>query len=165
MYQIELTPGTAYTIAVSAINKHGRGIRRYVNDNNPVTPPVVVPGLPTSVGLSVSYGNDDSLLVNYSPPFDGGARSAISRGARSCDYNHYRDPTTTFQSPIAEIFDCQYCQHAVWTVTTAITNKSSSISDGYFYLTLRRGGSILTTDAIPYDAPARAADEVPGVTY
>jgi hypothetical protein len=83
-----VTPGTAYRVAVSALNAHGQGLRQPCNGATDVVPPVVVPGLPTEVRVSVHPGVADSLLVHYAPPVsDGGA--AVT---------HYRvelDPATT----------------------------------------------------------------------
>lgn len=153
----ELTPGTKYSTTVSALNKHGQGERRYVNDAEIVAPAVVTPGMPTDVTVSVDSGSRDTLVVSYSPPVsDGGA--VIS---------HYRveldpattDPTTTFQSPISEIFHCaSQPTYEVWTVSTA--NSNATFNDGHFALQLTRGGSDLLTDAIPFDAPALASEEV-----
>jgi hypothetical protein len=157
-----LTPGTKYTTTVSALNKHGQGERRYMSDTDSIAPAVVVPGLPTGVSLSVNTGSRDSLVVSYYPPVsDGGAVITHYRveldPATTTDY---RDPTTTFQSPISEIFHCaSQPTYEVWTVSTA--NSNATFTGGHFALQLTRGGSDLLTDAIPYDAPALASEETP----
>jgi len=160
-----LTPGTAYTLTVSAVNKHGQGVRRPCNNGAPVVPPVVVPGLPRDVSVSVNSGSADSLMVTYTPPLsDGGALVTHYRveldPATTTDY---RDPTTTFQSPIAEVFHCPtQPTYAVWTVTTVARN--ATLTGGHFALRLGRGGAELETDAIPFDAPALAAEELQDAT-
>jgi hypothetical protein len=160
-----LTPGTAYTVTVSAVNKHGQGVRRSANGGEATTPPVVVPGLPRDVSVAVNAGSADTLLVTYTPPVsDGGALVTHYRveldAATTTDY---RDPTTTFQSPIAEVFSCPtQPTYAVWTVTTHASN--ATLTGGHFALRLGRGGAELETDAIPFDAPALAAEESPDAT-
>jgi len=163
-----LTPGTSYHVAVSAMNKHGQGERRACNEGNDVTPPVVVPGLPKDVSVGVNFGSADSLVVTYQPPLsDGGAEITHYRveldPATTTDY---RDPTTTFQSPISQVFACPtQPTYAVWTVTTTSgSNVSATVDGGHFALRLARGGSDLLTDAIPYDAPALASEEGADVT-
>ena len=157
-----LTPGTAYKVAVSALNRHGQGVRRLANTGLDVVPPVVVPGLPRDVAVAVNPGSADSLLVTYRPPAsDGGAVVTHYRveldPATTTDY---RDPTTTFQSPISEVFHCpSQPTHAVWTVTTGPGAGNATLTGGHFALQLTRGGADLRTDAIPFDAPALAAEE------
>jgi hypothetical protein len=158
----ELTPGTKYYATVSALNKHGQGERKFVNGGEMITSPVVVPGVPTDVSIAVNTGSADSLLVSYNPPVtDGGALVTHYRveldPATTTDY---RDPTTTFQSPISEIFSCPtQPTYEVWTVSTAASN--ATYTGGHFALQLTRGGSDLLTDAIPYNAPALASEESP----
>ena len=155
-----LTPGTAYKVTVSALNKHGQGMRRAASGGADVVPPVVVPGLPTDVSVAVNDGSADSLLVTYNPPIsNGGALVTHYRveldPATTTDY---RDPTTSFQSPIAQVFSCPtQPTYAVWTVTTA--GQNATLDSGHFALTLTRGGADLVTDAIPFDAPALAIEE------
>ena len=157
-----LTPGTAYKVTVSAVNVHGQGIRQPCNNGHDVIPPVVVPGLPTDALVNVNPGEADSLLVHYQPPVsDGGAVVTHYRveldPATTTDY---RDPTTTFQSPIAEVFRCaSHPTRSVWTITTSSGN--TTLDGGHFALQLTRGGSDLKTDAIPFDAPALAIEEMP----
>lgn len=43
-----LTPGVAYTVHVSAINRHGQGVRAQLSSGM-VTPPLSVPSAPTNV--------------------------------------------------------------------------------------------------------------------
>jgi hypothetical protein len=147
---------------VSALNAHGQGLRQPCNGATDVVPPVVVPGLPTEVRVSVHPGVADSLLVHYAPPVsDGGA--AVTHYRVELDpatTTDYRDPTTTFQSPVAQVFRCpSQPTRSVWTVTTRLGN--ATLDGGHFALQLTRGGSDLPTDAIPFDAPALAVDEEP----
>lgn len=57
-----LTTGVAYTVHVSAINRHGQGARAHVASGS-VTPPLGVPSAPTNVtvstkGYNVTDGDD-----------------------------------------------------------------------------------------------------------
>jgi hypothetical protein len=159
-----LTTGTAYKVAVSAVNKHGQGVRQDCNGGGDVKPPVVVPGLPVGVAVTVHAGSGDSLTVAYQPPLsDGGARITHYRVELDpATTSDYRDPTTTFQSPIAQRFDCPALPtYAVWTVSLGAANET--IESGHFALELTRGGYTASTDPMPFDAPARSKDEAPHV--
>lgn len=70
-----LTPGAAYTVFVSAINRHGQGARADL-ETGPVTPPLSVPSAPTNVTVHTKGYNEtkgdgigDSQVnyVHYSP--------------------------------------------------------------------------------------------------
>jgi hypothetical protein len=157
-----LTPGTAYTVSVSALNKHGQGIRKLCNEGDKVLPPVVVPGLPRDVSVAVNYGSADNLVVTYTPPTSNGGADITHYRVEldPATTTDYRDPTTTFQSPISELFYCpSQPTYAVWTVTTTSGNASATLGGGHFALRLTRGGADLLTDAIPFDAPALAVEE------
>ncbi len=151
---------------MSAVNRHGQGMRQFANNGLNVVPPVVVPGLPRNVKVAVDFGSNDALTVAYLPPLsDGGAKVTSYRveldPATTTDY---RDPTTTFQSPIAQTFDCPALPtHAVWAVETSPVGNAS-VEGGWFALSLARGGADLVSDPIPWDAPPLAADEVPWST-
>jgi len=158
----QLTAGTAYKVTVSAVNKHGQRVRRAANSGVDVIPPVVVPGLPRGVALSVNYGSDDTLIASYQPPLsDGGAIITHYRVELDpATTSDYRDPTTTFQSPISQSYMCPALPtYAVWTVSTSLTN--GTIHSGYFALRLTRSGVDLITDPIPFNAPALASEEIP----
>lgn len=52
-----LTSGVAYTVYVSAINRHGQGARAEL-ETGPVTPPLSVPSVPTSVTVHTKGYNE-----------------------------------------------------------------------------------------------------------
>ncbi|KAG5186910.1 hypothetical protein JKP88DRAFT_308703, partial [Tribonema minus] len=158
-----LTPGAEYTIAISAINAHGQGIRAIAATNAPLnylTPPVTVPGPPTSVSVATKgwavnegdgLGDGQRLIVTYSPPLADGGTAVTA-------YKVELDPTPTFDNPIAEEFRCpSWPDYSTWVVEVKPTGGSTG---GYFYLKLVHGGTALTTDPIPYNAVAQAEDEV-----
>lgn len=51
-----LTPGVAYTVHVSALNRHGQGVRAEI-ESGAVTPPLSVPSAPTNVTVSTKGYN------------------------------------------------------------------------------------------------------------
>lgn len=66
----ELSPGIAYTVYVSAFNRHGQGVRAELA-SGAVTPPLAVPSAPTNVTVmtkgynaSVGDGIGDSQASN-----------------------------------------------------------------------------------------------------
>lgn len=52
----DLTPGVAYTVHVSALNRHGQGVRAEM-ESGAVTPPLSVPSAPTNVTVSTKGYN------------------------------------------------------------------------------------------------------------
>jgi hypothetical protein len=84
-----LTQGTPYYVRVSAANKEGFGIPTV---DSTAQKPMVVPGLPTSV--SVSLVSSTSLRVYFSPPLDNGGDSVS-------EYLVEADPLPTFNSTAA----------------------------------------------------------------
>lgn len=69
----DLTPGVGYTVHVSAINRHGQGVRAEVS-TGVVTPPLSVPSAPTNVtvntkGYNVTEGDGigDSQVHTVNP--------------------------------------------------------------------------------------------------
>jgi hypothetical protein len=120
------------------------------------------------VALSVNTGVDDDLRIDFAEPLsDGGATVSHYRVELDpASTTDYRDPTTTFTSPITTVFDCPIApQLAVYTVETRTSkhafegNANGTITGGSFALTLQRGGNTLKTDPIPWNAVAQAADE------
>lgn len=53
----DLTPGVHYTVYVSAINRHGQGVRAELN-SGVVTPPLSVPSAPTNVTVRTKGYNE-----------------------------------------------------------------------------------------------------------
>lgn len=51
-----LSPGVSYTVYVSALNRHGQGVRAAL-EAGAVTPPLTVPSAPTNVTVSTKGYN------------------------------------------------------------------------------------------------------------
>jgi hypothetical protein len=121
----------------------------------PVVPPLQVPGSPTDVAVSVHYGSDHELEVDYTAPAsDGGSPILKYR----IEYNRATDD---FDSSVVKEVRCSnYPQHAIWTVKT--TKTTSDITSDSFTLNVVRAGVSEQTDSIAWDAVAMATDEPRG---
>ncbi len=151
---VGLQPGLRYFVRVSAMNEHGMGIGAIES----ITIPVLSPSSPNNV-TTTSYrgtngdGDHQRILVSYNEPSSSG-------GALITAYLVELDPTPTFDAPIGELFKCSgHPDYSTWEIETP-----SGTLGGFFYLTLTRGGVSATTDPIPFDAPALAAEEVPAIS-
>ncbi|KAK1941929.1 Titin [Phytophthora citrophthora] len=151
-----LVPGRAYFIAVTAKNGLGLGIRSQSSPTS-VTPPLQVPGPPTSVSVDVNPGVATQLVATWAAPTSDGG-SAVRM------YRVEFDPSPLFTNrgqqdawcPVAPTF-------AVWTVQTVRTSAASAtskIANGYFTLELTRLGVIEVSNSIPWDAVATAREEI-----
>jgi len=153
-YQIpNLTPGTAYTVSVSAKNARGYGPRAPTSPQT-LIPPKQRPSKPTGVGVGVEYGDSQRLKVTYSPPLSDGGDPVVK-------YRAELDTSDSFNNPFSEEFTCSNSPtRASWVVTSSVS--SGSIVDGYFTLALTRNGLVHNTEAIAWDAVDKASKEVGG---
>eukprot|EP00937_MAST-01D_sp_MAST-1D-sp2_P001211 g1211.t1 len=156
VYQIpQLTPGTVYSVAVTAMNSRGYGERLFATPTT-MAPPQQTPGKPINVAIDVEYGDFQRLKLTYRPPISDGG-SAITK------YRVEWDTSTYFPNPGVEEFICPNSpKRAEWTVTTSAA--SGVITGGHFRLRLQRGGLQYLTDEIAFNALAKATDEVGGLT-
>jgi hypothetical protein len=144
--------GETYDVVVTPRNSlYGFGPATSVGT---VTPPKQVPQMPQGVSSGVNTGFSDSMLVTWSPPTSNGG-DTITR------YRVELDETATFDSPTAvEDFYCPTDnERTVWEVSTGSSNAANAVVGGYFALTVTVNGVSETTDAIPYNAVALAANE------
>jgi len=144
--------GVAYNVKVTARNSlYGYGPATAVGA---ATPPKQVPGPPLSVSTAVNPGYSDSLLVSWAPPTSDGGDDILR-------YRVELDETNTFDSPVAtEDFWCPTANvRTVWQVTTSSSSASNAVTGGYFALSVTKNGVTETTDDIPYNAVALAANE------
>lgn len=150
----DLVPGNKYFIAVTARNTLGYGVR---TSSSPIyaIPPKQIPSGPTSVTVDVNPGTSDRLLATWQAPTSTGG-DAISK------YRVEWDTSSTFDNTGSEEFLCPNSpKYAVWSIQTAAVG-ASNIDTGYFNLKLTRGNTLYTTEAIPWNAPAKSSDEVGG---
>merc|ERR1711871_1501184 len=151
-----LVPGTVYSVAVTAKNARGYGERRYTTPAA-LELPRQVPGKPTNVAIDVQYGDWQRLKLTYNPPISDG-------GSPVTKYRVEWDTTPEFNiNPQHEVYICPNSQkRAEWTVTSSASD--GVIVGGSFRLRLRRGGADYDTDAIAYNAFAKASEETGGLT-
>lgn len=151
-----LIPGQTYFVAVTAKNALGLGTRSQTAPTS-VTPPLQVPGPPTSVSVDVNPGVATQLLATWAAPTsDGGSPVRMYR----VEY----DPSPLFTNRGQQDAWCPVAPtYAVWRVQTVRTSDPATtkkISSGYFRLQLTRFGAIDLSDPIPWDAVATTKEEV-----
>jgi len=155
-----LVAGMEYTVAVSALNKFGQGVRAYSAEQSyPL--PIFQPSPPINASLAVktwlnsandTLGDRHRLIFSYQPPYSTG-------GVPITSYYIELDLNVWFKNPVNQTFRCPNGpDKAIWTVATQV-NHSCMISGGYFTLTLLRAGNPVTTDPIPYNALALSKEE------
>ncbi|KAF4149257.1 Fibronectin type III domain [Phytophthora infestans] len=154
-----LTPGNAYSVAVSARNAQGFGART-LSSPNAVTPPVQVPGPPVNVSVDVNPGYSTQLVASWDAPVSDG-------GSPVWMYRVEYDVSSQFT---ARGHQDQWCPvaptPAIWVVQTVRTSAPTTdpISSGYFRLELTRRNIVEVSDPIPWNAVAGASDEASSVS-
>lgn len=100
----------------------------------------------------MNTGFSDSLQIYYDPPMSNG-------GSEILRYRVELDPTSSFDNPIIEEFDCpSNNKRTVWKVEIKC-NDNAIISGGTFSLELEGNGYNFITAKIPYDAVALSTNE------
>lgn len=148
-----LVAGKLYYVSVTAKNALGLGTR-VKSAPAAITPPVQVPGPPTGVSLGVKTGVATQITVTWAEPTSNG-------GGDVRMYHVEYDPSPLFTNRGQQDFWCPAAPtYAVWKVTTSrVGNTGDPINSGYFTLRLTRANRPLSTEPIPWDAVAVAADE------
>jgi hypothetical protein len=147
----DLVPGKKYYASVRAINAFGTGQPK-TPSNNYVMPPKQVPSSPTNVRLAVHAGSSTTLDVSYDAPASNGG----------ADIMHYRvelDTSNTFSNPIHSTVYCKPgSTQSVFKIVSshAATDK---ITGGSFSLNVKVNGNTYVTEAIPYNAVGKMAEE------
>jgi len=147
-----LVTGRQYFVAVSArSSRHGLSHRMIPNPSF-VIPPMQRPTRPTNVSLTVNTGYSDSLLLSFEPPISDGGED-ISR------YRVELDPTSSFDDPIVDTFECPTNnRRTIWKVETK-TSGGAKIVGGSFTLLLELNGFSHKTSNIPYNAVPLRSNE------
>lgn len=156
-----LVTGVGVKASVTARNAHGTGTPSITA--TPVAPPLSVPGAPDNVAVNVGSASD-SLIVDFSVPVsDGGAKmSKFLVHLSPSTVGDAADPTATFEDVVETTVDCG-SRDAVWRVVSGGSGESKGVGDD-FTLQLSRALTTVSTDPIPFDAVATAAEEVGDAT-
>jgi hypothetical protein len=147
-----LVPGTAYYVAVSAVNGFGVGPLTSASGSF-ATPPKQIPQPPTSVSVDTNFGSASTLAVSFAPPLFNG-------GAKILKYRVELDNVAEFTSAIYNDIMCSTSNvHTVYAVETQGVS-SNPVTSGSFKLRIGVRGRTFDTDAIPHNAAAMQADEM-----
>lgn len=148
-----LNTGTSYKVQVSAKNKHGYGPSTVKAST---TPPLQVPGPPLSVALSVVPNDPTSIYANYSAPSSNGGSPVLSyqiQYSTSVGFSTY-----TSEPPIR-------CTNYPKRHRIKLESTGTSVTGGFFKITLNRGGSSVEGYKIPWNAKSMASEETVGNIY
>lgn len=148
-----LIPGTFYNVAVAAINAFGTGAALLASPTDGIKPPLQIPQPPSRVSVDVHYGSSTSLDITYGAPDGDG-------GAVILNYRLEIDTSSRFLNPIFTVVNCPAANtHSIFELVTS-GSVNDPIVGGYFQLDLQFNGKKFTTDYIPYDSVATAAEEL-----
>ena len=108
--------------------------------------------------MDVDVGSASSLHVTYGPPLSDGGSPVLA-------YRVELDVSNMFTNPIHTLFPCPTDNaKSVFAITSSGFGVQGvdldPIVGGSFVLSVSRNGSTFTSDPVPYDAVAMAADEV-----
>jgi hypothetical protein len=152
-----LVTGVGIKASVSARNAHGSGTPAVTA--TATAPPLSVPGAPDNVAINVGSASD-SLIVDWTVPVsDGGAKmSSFLVQLSPSTVGDAADPTATFEDIVETTVQCGTVS-AVWRVVSGGPGESKGVADD-FTLQLSRALTTVSTDPIPFNAVATAAEEV-----